>query len=117
MTKRFDQVPSRSDGDWSDFEEWSDDPAGHGSGPDVDPRLQAGLEHLQRAAHEVIAASRALLDVAEDIIESPGGISRVASALGELGDLAARVARSQVERPGSDDGHDQDPPVQRIPVS
>ena len=88
-----------------------------------DPRVQAGVEHLQRAAHEAIAASRALLDVAEDLVDDPRALGGVLELLGGLGGLAARVS-GPVRRPGrgpspdpfaSDD--DDDPPVQRIPVS
>ncbi|HEX2575645.1 MAG TPA: hypothetical protein VHK88_04800 [Aquihabitans sp.] len=85
-----------------------------------DPRVQAGLEHLQRAAHEVIAASRALLDVAEGLVDDPRSAQRLAGLLGGVGDLAGLVGR----RPGPgrsaspDHGDDEgDPPVQRIPVS
>lgn len=48
------------------------------SGPDgsdgVEPvaeRAREGLEHLQAAARELIAAARAALDVAEDIVDDP----------------------------------------------
>lgn len=127
MTSPFDPPARPDDDDWDEFEVWSDDPPGDrrtdparanllGSLED-DPRVQAGFEHLQRAAREVIAASRAMLDVAEDLVESPGGVTRVLGVLGELGDLAQRVARAQVAGPGPDDDADPDPPVQRIPVS
>jgi hypothetical protein len=78
-----------------------------------DPRLQAGLDHLQRAAREMIAASRALLDVAEELVEDPKAASGII-------DLFGSVAGRGERRPpqGSPDGHDgDDPPVQRIPVS
>ena len=74
----------------------------------TDPRLQAGLEHLQRAAHEVIAASRALLDAAEDVVDDP----RAARTLIDLfGSVATRARRGPPHR------DDDNPPVQRIPVS
>lgn len=80
-----------------------------------DPRVQAGVEHLQRAAREVIAASRALLDVAEELVEDPRGVAGIAELLGSL---AARAPRpGAAGRSGDDDGGDDDPPVQRIPVS
>ncbi|MCU1498854.1 MAG: hypothetical protein JWM47_2807 [Acidimicrobiales bacterium] len=100
-----------------------------------DPRVQAGLEHLQRAAREVIAASRALLDVADDLVEDPRALGGVVGLLGSVGDLAGRFgrpARPVRSRPGhrddpgdpgdpdddwDDDEGDDDPPVQRIPVS
>ncbi len=88
------------------------DPA-PGPWDDQDPRLQAGLEHLQRAAREMIAASRALLDVAEELVEDPSAASGILDLLGSVAGRAGRVAPSD---PASDDP-DDDPPVQRIPVS
>jgi len=93
-----------------------------------DPRVQAGIEHLQRAAHEAIAASRALLDVVEDLVEEPGALGGLLDLLGGVGGLAGRLGaagRSGVSGDGvyrgsgrsRDDGDDDDPPVQRIPVS
>lgn len=88
-----------------------------------DPRVQAGVEHLQRAAHEAIAASRALLDVAEDLVDDPRALGGVLELLGGLGGLAGRLtgpARRAADRPGRDpfaSDDDDDPPVQRIPVS
>lgn len=113
------------DDGWDDFDPWLDgspEGSGHGwsalsGGLEDDPRVKAGLEHLQRAAREVIAASRALLDVAEEMVESPGGMSKIFGALGELGDLAQRAARAQGGSTRPDEGPDPDPPVQRIPVS
>lgn len=95
--------------------------------PDDDPRLQAGLDHLQGAAREMIAATRALLDVAEGLVEDPRSTARLVGLLGSVVDLASRATRSTTGlRPRSsrdedevDDGDDDgdDPPVQRIPVS
>ncbi len=83
-----------------------------------DPRMQAGLDHLQRAAHEVIAASRALLDVAEGLVDDPRAAGGLLGLLGQVGDLAARVGRPAGKRdPWFDDEGDDEPPVQRIPVS
>jgi hypothetical protein len=87
-----------------------------------DPRVQAGVEHLQRAAHEAIAASRALLDVAEDLVDDPRALGSVLELLGGLGGLGSRLdglggRRAEPSRdPFASDG-DDDPPVQRIPVS
>lgn len=83
-----------------------------------DPRVQDGLDHLQRAAREVIAASRSLLDVAEDLVDDPRSLGRLADLLGSVGDLAARSAGGTRRPPGAGDHDDEgDPPVQRIPVS
>ena len=87
---------------------------------DDDPRLRAGVEQLQVAAREVIAASRALLDLAEELVDDPGAVTSVVGMVGELGHLAGRQARSWTgsarPRASSDDPGDE-PPVQRIPVS
>ena len=84
-----------------------------------DPRVQEGIDHLQRAAREVIAASRALLDVAEELVEDPhaaGDVGRfVASLTGQAQRWAGSLTRSAPA--GHRDPDDDDPPVQRIPVS
>jgi hypothetical protein len=98
-------------------EDWGadDDAAPSGSGWDAvgDPRVQAGIEHLQRAAREMIAASRALLDAAEDLVEDPKAAAGIVEMLGSL--AARRVPGRGGAAPGGDD--DDLPPVQRIPVS
>ncbi len=60
----------------------------------------------------MIAASRALLDVAEELVEDPKAASGIIDLLGS-------VAGRNERRPaaGPIDGNDDDPPVQRIPVS
>jgi hypothetical protein len=80
---------------------------------DPDLRLQAGIDHLQRAAREVIAASRALLDVAEELVEDPKAASGIIDLLGSVAARAGRTPGSGAAAPDEDD----DPPVQRIPVS
>ncbi|MCB0978297.1 MAG: hypothetical protein KDB02_12650 [Acidimicrobiales bacterium] len=87
----------------------------------TDPRVEQGVEHLQRAAREMIAASRAFLDVVEELVERPEGVREVLGAVSSLGDvagLAMRQARRSApgREPSHDDGDDE-PPVQRIPVS
>lgn len=83
---------------------------------DQDPRLQAGLEHLQRAAREMIAASRALLDVAEELVEDPKAASGIIDLLGSVAGRAGGAGRGPSSGAASPD-EDDDPPVQRIPVS
>jgi len=51
-------------------------------------RAAEAVAHLQTAAREMIAAARAFLDVAEEVVESP--VSGEA-LLGTLADLARRV--------------------------
>lgn len=106
------------DDDWFGADDPDDEPAAPAGDPH-DARVQAGLEHLQRAAHEMIAASRALLDVFEDLVDDP---KAAASVVDLLGSVSARRFRGMGgagpagPAPGADDG-DDDPPVQRIPVS
>lgn len=91
-----------------------DGPDGHRSPwDDQDPRVQAGLDHLQRAAREMIAASRALLDVAEELVEDPKAASGIIDLLGSVAGRSGRVPG----RPAPDPDDEDDPPVQRIPVS
>ena len=98
-------------------------PEGAPADPMEDPRVQAGLEHLQRAAREVIAASRALLDAAEDLVEDPKAAGSVLDLLGEVA-ARGRAAVGRIPGAGASaadhgDGDDPDdgPSVQRIPVS
>ena len=63
-------------------------------------RAGDGVAHLQTAAREVIAAFRAFLDVAEEVIEDPKSGEALLETLGD-------VARRVVPRPGGpsdDDG-------------
>jgi hypothetical protein len=84
----------------------------------VDPRIQDGIDHLQRAAREVIAASRALLDVAEELVEDPNAAGNVGRFVASLAGQAQRWVGSSVRPdPTGPDGPDGNSPVQRIPVS
>ena len=84
-------------------------------------RAREGLDHLQAAARELIAAVRAALDVAEDLIDDPDTIASVVGAAGHLGGLGD-VVRTLVA--GRRDAHHDDAPeasdpdtgVQRIKV-
>ena len=82
---------------------------------DADPRVQEGIDHLQRAARELIAASRAFLDVVEEVVDRPDAVQDLLGVVGSLGRAAGRTLRPDRRAPSSDD--DDDPPVQRIPVS
>lgn len=82
------------------------------------------VEHLQAAAIEMIAATRALLDVAEELVKDPRTASTVVDAFTAVGRAAARAASTGRAATGStppadgDDGDDGgDGGVQRIPVS
>jgi hypothetical protein len=102
-------------------------------GTDGDPphdRAREGLEHLQTAARELIQAARAMLDVAEDLVNDPEAAASMVGAVGALGDLVRdRVGGERLRRhpgPGTgaddgaddsgDDSGDDDVGVERIPV-
>lgn len=96
------------------------DPSTEGApGRGVDDRAMEGVVHLQAAAREAIEAVRALLDVAEELVEDPAAAQALAGSVGSvLSGLLGRV------RPGGDGartGSADDPPddsrIQRIRVS
>jgi hypothetical protein len=70
-----------------------------------DDRVREGLEHLQGAAVEVIAALRAFLDVAEDLVKDPTQLA-----------LLAAAARAQAGGGGADTPSEATSKVERIPV-
>ncbi|HKX69835.1 MAG TPA: hypothetical protein VJM75_01345 [Acidimicrobiales bacterium] len=55
-------------------------------------RAREGVEHLQAAARELIHAARAVLDVAEDLVDDPDAVAAVAGAVGALGDVVRHRA-------------------------
>lgn len=96
-------------------------------------RAREGIDHLQNAARELIAAARAALDVAEDLIDDPDTITSVigpAGQLGALGDLVRHLlptSRVGRDAEGDDDSFGDtgrgrggaagtEPGVQRIEV-
>ena len=50
-----------------------------------DERAHEGLEHLQAAALELIAAARAFLDVAEEVVREPGVAATIVHAAAGVG--------------------------------
>ena len=95
-------------------------------GDDGDARAD-GLDHLRAAAGELIQACRAVLDVAEELLDDPATVSAVADGLGSLlrgaADLGRRATGDFVSRTGghhdggTDDGGEGDTSrVQRIKV-
>jgi len=100
------------------------DATGSTAGRINDERAARGVEHLQAAAKEMIAAARAFLDVVEDVVADPEKVADVVSAVGSVassvGDAARDASRgSGRARSGSSErsGDDPDDGVQRIPVS
>lgn len=53
-----------------------------------DDRAREALDHLQRAAHELIAAARAALDVADDLVRDPSTASDIFEGLSALAGAA-----------------------------
>lgn len=70
-----------------------------------DERALDGLEHLQAAARELIAAAKAMLDVAEALVEDPATAGAVVAAFGSIAKAAARAATAG---PAPDHGGDED---------
>ena len=66
---------------------------------DGEDRAGEAVAHLQTAAREMIAAARAFLDVAEEVVEDPKAGEAL---LGTLGDVARRVVPRNGR--GDDDG-------------
>ncbi|HEX7166755.1 MAG TPA: hypothetical protein VF230_07230 [Acidimicrobiales bacterium] len=58
-------------------------------------RAREGVEHLQAAALEVIAAAKAFLDVAEDLVRDPAGANALAA---DIVDFARRAADAAAPR-------------------
>ena len=82
----------------------------------TEDRARQGVEHLQAAAVEVIAAFRAFLDVAEEVVRDPSGLTAIATSLVET---AKAAAPSPSAPPGAagDEGSGEPPRVTRIRVS
>ena len=75
-----------------------------------DERAVEGLEHLQRAALELIEAARAFLDVAEDLVRDPAAAATIVSTAAALGRLVTAP-------PHSPDPPEEDGRVRHIRVS
>ena len=58
-----------------------------------DERVTQGIDHLQNAAKELIAAARSFLDVLEDVVEDRDKLSDAAAAVGSVVESAVRAAR------------------------
>jgi hypothetical protein len=85
-----------------------------GTVPDKEDRAREGLEHLQAAARELIQAARAMLDVAEDLVNDPEAVASLAGTVRVVGDLVRQRAGGRA-RPAERDG--DEPGVERITVT
>lgn len=80
-----------------------------------DPRGADGVEHLQAAARELVAAARSFLDVVEDVVEDPerfqgaarGVVSLLRDGVGAAADAAA-AASARAAHGGSGSAHGPD---------
>jgi len=86
-----------------------------------DERATRGVEHLQAAALEMIAAARAFLDVAEDLVADKEKVADVVAAMGEMADTvkvaAGGMVRGKTAHTSTAAADPPDEGVQRIPVS
>lgn len=57
-------------------------------------RTRDGLDHLQAAALEAIAAARAFLDVAEELVREPGAVADALRAVAGAAAASARAAET-----------------------
>jgi hypothetical protein len=62
-------------------------------------RARQGVEHLQAAAIEVIAALKAFLDVAEEVVRDPSGAAALASSLLDVARPATAAAPPDADEP------------------
>ena len=85
----------------------------------VSDSARAGLEHLQAAALEMIAAARSMLDAVEELLDDPRAAASVTSAFATVGRVIEGAVSSVASTiTGAADGDDDDEPhVQRIRVS
>ena len=74
-------------------------------------RAREGVEHLQTAALEVIAAVRAFLDIAEDVVRDPAQVTSLVQDLADAGRQAASARATASDTTESEGG------VTRIRVS
>jgi hypothetical protein len=81
-----------------------------------DDRAGEALGHLQAAAREAIAAARAFLDVADELVADPKAAAAIADAVGSVIRTAARKGREAAGVAGHDDDEGDDR-VQRIRIS
>jgi hypothetical protein len=79
-------------------------------------RAREGIQHLQAVARELIHAARAVLDVAEDLIDDPAAIATLTGALGAIGDAARRRATAPAAaEDDEDDEHGGDNGARPVP--
>lgn len=85
-------------------------------------KAHEAVEHLQAAALEMIAAARAVLDIAEELVHDPGPLLGVVAGLADLAAPFAARAKGQGPEPrppgsSADEAPERAPRVQHIRVS
>ena len=70
--------------------------------------MAEGVEHLQSAAREMIAAARTFLDVVEEVVGDNTAVASVAEALGSFSQVVSRAAGRAASGDGADGPPDQD---------
>jgi hypothetical protein len=73
----------------------------------TDDRAAEGVEHLRAAALELIAAARAFLDVAEDLVTDPDRVSGTLATLATLIDGPGRAPRGRQRADRVGERHDE----------
>jgi len=115
-----DDVTDEEPGEREDAGDEERADAGH------DERMGDGVEHLQSAAREMIAAARTFLDVVDDVVGDHAALTSLADALGSMGQAVVRAGgrarEAGTSAPGSaghgdDDDDDDGGRVQHIEVS
>ncbi len=61
------------------------------------------VEHLQNAALEMIKATRAFLDLAEELVQDPGPLLAFTHLLGDFAARGRNAAQGQTAHSGPDD--------------
>jgi hypothetical protein len=86
--------------------------------PAAQARARESVEHLQAATRELIAAARAGLDVAEEVVNDPEAAAAVVRTLSSVGELARYLsglgvpgASADQASPAPGDGHGEPSPT------
>ena len=81
-------------------------------------KAKEALEHMQQAALQMIAAARAVLDIAEEMVKDPAPLIAAAAATAEAATAAgARLADPTGRGHDGESGPTSEPRVQHIRVS
>jgi hypothetical protein len=76
-----------------------------------------GFDHLQTAAHEMIAAARSMLDACEELLEDPKAGDAIASVIGSVARAVGGVIGVPNSSGGSEEAEPEAPRVKPIKIS